>query len=122
MKDDKDSSRDINDENSLFEFFSRFVWALFAASFALLLVYGIFRTPYFLMPLDRPEILKDHPAILLAITVGVSIASILVGLVRSVDGRLTFRFLGLEVQGAAATAFLWHVTFLLMVASVRILW
>jgi hypothetical protein len=71
---------------------------------------------------DLVAIINRHGPAVLGIPAACAAALILVGLVRTLDGRIALDMLGVKADGAGATAIIWIATFLAIILSIRALW
>ena len=64
----------------------------------------------------------EHPAAMIGLPLCALAALCLVLLLRSTSGPIEFEAVGLKFKGASGPIIMWVVTYLAMVASVKLLW
>jgi hypothetical protein len=75
-----------------------------------------------LSPNDLTSLLDRHGSGVIGVPAAVCAATVFVGVMRVVEGQFRFDFLGLKLEGAAASACLWIGAFLAISLAVRFLW
>jgi hypothetical protein len=101
---------------------ARVAWAGISIVSSGAFLWGAWQLLHLLSPNDLASLLDRRGLSVIGVPAAVFAATVFVGVMRVVEGQFRFDFLGLKLEGAAASACLWIGAFLAISVAIRFLW